>query len=145
MITEKNFNLFEKDSQKNYIYSFMKEGRHAEVFFSLPTLKANLAVGKFGGPGDMPYIYLDSLLIQYTDQGLNLVYSFDGKKQTGQAFYFETFLDEDGKITRDHDNEHRLYMEYDIVVGDMGGKGYETAAVITNFPRHICFWFIRIR
>jgi len=97
-------------------------------------LKANLAVGYFGGPMDVPYIYLDSLLFQYTDQGLKLVYSMDGHRADhSQGFYFPIYLEGNYMESRDFDKP-RFYMEYDIVVGDMTGTGQETAAVLLNAP-----------
>jgi len=147
LLTGQNFNLFEKDDQGNYTYSFIanhrvrSDGKTVELFYSLPLLKANLAVGYFNGPMDIPYIYLDSLIFQYTDQGLKLVYSMEGQRTEetqNQGFYFTRYLEGNNQETGDF-TKPRFYMEYDVVIGDMAGSGKETAVVLLNapkFPKH---------
>ncbi len=102
----------------------------------MPLLKANLAVTNLGGQGDSPYIYLDSLLFKYTDNGLSLVYTFEGWRENNSLGYHASHYYDSVAQTTQYLAEHysRFYMEYDIVSGDMTGKGADSAVVLQNYP-----------
>ena len=98
-----NFDLFEKDSNGNLVNSnmFINNGN----YYSSPLCPANLAVIK-QGLNETPYLYLDSLQIQYGDKGLEIIRPLDqfGHNAGNTAYY----------------------VEYGAVSGDMTGLGYET-------------------
>ena len=73
----KNFELYEKDStSEQYVNEAMK-GRTVGDYLSLPITPANVAVGQFLGVTGAPCIYLDSILIELGDNGLEIASMLD--------------------------------------------------------------------
>lgn len=105
----KNFDLFEKDSHGNYTYPMMAD---REEFYSSPSNPANLAVIK-QGLSEPAYLYLDSLQIQYTDKGLELVAPLD-------------------IYVQDNQDNPEYYVEYGATSGDLIGLGYETLVTMSQ-------------
>ncbi len=111
--TVKNFKLFAKDNEGNYENEAMGIGRSGETFFSMPLCPANLDIIK-RGLTESAYLYLDSLLINYGDDGLEIVAALDQK-----------WGDQGGE----HANAE-YFVEYGAVSGDLVGTGYETIATM---------------
>ena len=99
-----NFDLFAKDDDGKLINSGMAINTNGR-FYSSPLCPANLAVIK-QGLNEIPYLYLDSLQIQYGDKGLEIIAPLDqhGSNQGNSSYY----------------------VEYGAVSGDMAGLGYDT-------------------
>ena len=111
----KNFDLFSKDDKKNLIYGAMS--RSTEHFYSSPLAVSDTAVitrpiGEDGGD----LLYFDSLIIEYTDSGLNISEAWDISK----AMQSDTGSPQD-------------YVEYSANAADLTGrKGAGALAVITQ-------------
>lgn len=98
-----NFDLFAEDDDGNLINSNMSINNGK--YYSSPLCPANIAVIS-QGLSEKPYLYLDSLQIQYSDSGLEIIAP----------------LDQHGPNTGNND----YYVEYGAVSGDMVGLGYDT-------------------
>lgn len=104
--TSKNFELFAKDKDGNYVNGRMGLVNKDDKFYSTSLCPANLAVIS-QGLSESPYLYLDSLLIQYKDNDLVIGERLDIAE--GNKDYF---------------------VEYGVVSGDLVGLGYDTAATM---------------
>ena len=111
----KNFDLFSKDDNEDLIYGAMS--RSTEHFYSSPLAVSDTAVitrpiGEDGGD----LLYFDSLIIEYTDSGLNIKEAWD----TSKAMQSDTGSPQD-------------YVEYSANAADLTGrKGAGALAVITQ-------------
>ena len=110
--TAKNFKLFAKDSDGNYENEAM-DGRNKidgkDIFYSMPLCPANLDIIS-RGLTESAYLYLDSLLINYSDDGLEIVAAND-QKWNGNT-------------------NDEYFVEYGAVSGDLVGTGYDTLATM---------------
>lgn len=110
--SSKNFDLFGKDKDGNYINSKMKFNK--DKFYSSSLCPANIAVlsqGLAGGEDSSAYLYLDSLLIKY-DENDGLV--------------IDSPLDQHGPNA----GNRSFYVEYGGVSGDFVGLGNSTLATM---------------
>lgn len=71
-----NFDLFAKDDGQ-YVWTAMT--RETDDFYSLPLCAANTALISQGVSGGGDLLYFDSLLIEYTDDGLNIKQAWDNQ------------------------------------------------------------------
>ena len=105
-----NFNLFEKSDEK-YVWTAMSG--HNDTFYSLPLCTANTAIVSQTTGGDL--LYFDSLIIEYTNKGLNLKEAWDN-----QAVMQDT-------------GDKLQYVEYGATAGDLTGqKGAGTLFTMTQ-------------
>jgi len=100
-----NFDLFAKDDDGNYVWDAMKYDYHSDKFYSLPLCVANAAVISQGVSGGGDLLYFDSLIIEYTDNGLNIKESWDNTEAMQQN---KTNCVE--------------YVEYSAAAGDLTGQ-----------------------
>lgn len=66
---QQNFNLFEEENKVRKWQNIKDE----KVYYSMPYAPANVAVGNFYGISEAPCIYLDSILIQYGNDGFDIL------------------------------------------------------------------------
>lgn len=103
----KNYDLFETDDDGHLLYSAMA-GRSANVFYSSPLCVANIdVIGQ--GLGEDAMLYFDSLLFNYSDEGLSLTAALDNQA---------TMQSDASKPVS--------YVEYGAVATDLVGLGKET-------------------
>ncbi len=100
-----NFDLFAKDDDGKYVWDAMKYDYHSDKFYSLPLCVANAAVISQGVSGGGDLLYFDSLIIEYTDSGLNIKESWDNTEAMQQ-----------------NKNSCVEYVEYSAVAGDLTGQ-----------------------
>jgi len=107
--TSKNIELFAKDSDGNYENDEMDNRNRTEdgedIFMSMPLCPSNLAVIS-RGLTESAYLYIDSLLIEYGDEGFEIAMALDQQWE--------------GQTNSDY------FVEYGAVSGDLVGMGYET-------------------
>ena len=114
----KNFDLFEKDKDGNYVNSPMATGHKdkdgKDVFYSLPLCPANTAIIGSGAGKGADLLYFDSLIIGYGDSGLTIQQAWDNTdKMPGGS--------------------GENYVEYDAAAGDLTGtKGAGTLFTMTQ-------------
>ncbi len=116
----KNFNLFEKDKDGNYVNSPMATGHKDkdgnDIFYSLPLCPANTAIIGSGAGKGADLLYFDSLIIGYKDSGLTIQQAWDNTS------YMQ-------KDTTSPEN----YVEYDAAAGDLTGtQGAGTLFTMTQ-------------
>lgn len=101
-----NFNLFEKDDEGAYTWTAMgiRVGAAKDKFYSLPLCTSNTAMISQGISGGGDLLYFDSLIMEYTEQGLNLKEAWDNTQS----------MQEDVNSCID-------YVEYGAVAGDLTG------------------------
>ena len=104
----KNFDVLERDETGK----FVRPGEVDGHFFSAPGLVTNLTAVRMNGIGKASSIYLDSLLIEYGDEGLVITTALD---ETVLGFT-STF------------NPH--YVEYAARAVDLTGSGTETLQIM---------------
>lgn len=129
----KNFNLFEKDSSGNYIYPVMTghtqnndgetAGTKADVFNSLDCMKADVTTVNMEGAGKPSDIYLDSLIIQYGDDGLSLLASLDNASSFNS---YSNSYNPSGLY-------NGFYSEYGATAADLTGDTKQTLQVRLNY------------
>lgn len=123
----KNFDLFAKEEndagEEVYVYPAMST--HNNVFFSKPTMVANISAVNMRGVGYPSNIYIDSLIIEYGSKGLDITAALD----QSSAFNKDANLDYDWVRSTDG----RLYTEYGIVAADFTGKTAQTLQVMLNY------------
>ena len=114
----KNFDLFEKDKDGNYVNSPMatghKDQNNNDIFYSLPLCPANTAIIGSGAGKGADLLYFDSLIIGYKDSGLTIQQAWDNTdKMPG--------------------GNRENYVEYDAAAGDLtGAKGAGTLFTMTQ-------------
>ena len=114
----KNFDLFEKDKDGNYVNSPMATGHKdndgKDVFYSLPLCPANTAIIGAGAGKGADLLYFDSLIIGYKDSGLTIQQAWDNTdKMPGGS--------------------GANYVEYDAAAGDLtGAQGAGTLFTMTQ-------------
>ncbi|MGE4484166.1 MAG: S-layer homology domain-containing protein [Oscillospiraceae bacterium] len=116
----KNFDLFEQDKDGNYTYSAMITGRSkvdgVYPFYSLPLCISNVAVVSEGITAGTSLLYFDSLVIKYSDSGLNIQEAWDN-----------TTAMQDSTVSP------KEYVEYSAVAGALTGQtGKGTVATMTQ-------------
>ncbi|MFO7941175.1 MAG: S-layer homology domain-containing protein [Bacillota bacterium] len=126
-----NFDLFEKEDGE-YVHAAM--ANHGNVFHSAPGCVANLAAVNTGGIGSPAEIYLDSLLIELGDEGLEIT----------------TALDNNGNVNRNLGGAQQSYAEYGVVAADFNGDSRETLQLMQCYlPRTtteyelVLGWYLR--
>lgn len=123
----KNFDLFAKEEndagEEVYVYPAMST--HNNVFFSKPTMVANISAVNMRGVGYPSNIYIDSLIIEYGSKGLDITAALD----QSSTFNKDANLDYDWVRSTDG----RLYTEYGIVAADFTGKTAQTLQVMLNY------------
>jgi len=108
-----NFKVIEdKDKQGNY-----PDGEDG-LYYSSPASVVNIATVKMDGIGKAAYIYLDSVLYKYGNDGLEIAAELDQLSQM--------------KDSRT-DTQYKDYAEYGIVAADFNGDGKETIQVMQYF------------
>ena len=80
----KKFNLFEKDNSGNYVNSNIPSSK--TEFYSLPVAPANIAIGHFNGISEPVNIYIDSILIELGDNGMEIVSLMDNNLRTSASY-----------------------------------------------------------
>ena len=114
----KNFDLFEKDKDGNYVNSPMATGHKdkdgKDVFYSLPLCPANTAIIGSGAGKGADKLYFDSLIIGYEKNGLTIQQAWDNTdKMPG--------------------GNRENYVEYDAAAGDLTGtQGAGTLFTMTQ-------------
>ena len=83
----KKFNLFEKDNSGNYVNSNVPDNK--TEFYSLPVAPANIAIGHFNGISEPVNIYIDSILIELGDNGMEIVSLLDDNLRSADSDYAE--------------------------------------------------------
>jgi len=117
-VIAKNFNLFERDENGNYVYSAMSANN--DKYYSLPGTKANISAVKMEGMGDSACIYLDSILYELGDEGLGIKKPLDQDSKFNGVFKGDIIENFFGYgITR-------YYVEYDAESGDFTGNSRES-------------------
>lgn len=125
----KNFDLFAK--QKNdageyvYVYPVMQD--HNDVFYSLPAMVADVAAVNMLGVGRSSDIYLDSLIIEYGNDGLDILAALDNNTD------FNKYAQQDYHWVRDLDG--RFYTEYGVTSADFTGDTKQTLQVMLNYDQ----------
>jgi hypothetical protein len=75
----KNFDLFSKETndagETTYEYTVMSD--HNDMFYSLPTMVSNIEAVNMQGTGYSSNIYMDSIVIEYGDDGLDITAALD--------------------------------------------------------------------
>jgi hypothetical protein len=97
-----NFNLFEKEDDT---YTWPVMAYHGDKFYSLPLCTANTGVISQGVSGGGDLLYFDSLLIEYTKEGLKIKEAWDNTSAMQQNT---------GSCVE--------YVEYGAAAGDMTGQ-----------------------
>ena len=114
----KNFDLFEKDKDGNYVNSPLATGHKDkdgnDTFYSLPLCPANTAIIGSGMGKGADLLYFDSLIIGYKDSGLTITEAWDNTdKMPG--------------------GNRENYVEYDAAAGDLtGAQGAGTLFTMTQ-------------
>jgi ribosomal protein S11 len=108
MVSARNFNLFEKKNNQ-YIHAAM--ANRGDRFYSSPASVANVTSFNPYGVGESAYIYLDSLLIKYGDEGLDISEALD----QNQAFNKQIIT-----------IPQKYYMEYGAFAADFTGDAKES-------------------
>lgn len=71
----KKFNIFEKDNNGNYINTRVPDNK--TEFYSVPVAQANVTIGHFNGISEPVNIYIDSILIEIGDNGMEIAALLD--------------------------------------------------------------------
>lgn len=132
-----NFNFFEKADNGKYIWELMERtGAHKDKFYSVPAMVANIATVNLEGMGKPLCIYFDSIIYEFSDEGLSI----------------KTPLDIDVNFNKNINSlavQSRFYVEYGIVVGDFTGDSRETLELmqyyfrgVATIPIYYRWWFI---
>lgn len=137
--TAKNFDLFEKKDNGDYVYEAM--GGRGDKYYSSPASAANIASVNMDGVGKAACIYLDSILYEFDDDGLNI------KKPLDQDPLFNKNIDASGNVKT---GVNPYYIEYGIVSADFTGDAKESMQMMQYYipgkidvtVRHY-FWFIK--
>ncbi len=123
-----NFDLFatEKNDAGEDVYVHAVMAGHNQVFYSLPTMVANIAAVNMRGIGYACNIYIDSLILEYGDQGLVITAALDQNNSFNQHFhvvYPDWIRDIDG----------RFYAEYGVVAADFTGDTAQSLQVMLSY------------
>ncbi len=118
-----NFDLFAK-KDGTYVYKVM--ATHNDRFYSLPTNVANISAINMLGVGRAASIYIDSLIIEYGNDGLNITAALDQNPDFNTKIneYYPNWIRTYGG---------RFYSEYNVVAADYLGKGKQTLDVTLNY------------
>lgn len=123
-----NFDLFAKEEndagEETYVNMVMSE--HGDIFFSLPTMVANISAVNMQGIGHASNIYIDSLIIEYGDEGLAITAALDHNG------YYNTYVNTDYADWVRSTNG-RFYTEYSVVAADYTSDTKQTLQVILNY------------
>lgn len=115
----KNFDLLAKDDKGNFVNAAMQyyaNGKPRSDFYSLPLCAANTALISQGITGGGDLLYFDSLIVEYTKDGLSIKEAWD----TTRAM-------------QDSESNLNNYVEYGAVAGDMTGvTGNGTLVTMTQ-------------
>jgi hypothetical protein len=114
--TAKNFDLFEK-KDGNYVHAAMATRSIKDKYYSSPASTANIAAVNMNGVGKAAYIYLDSLLFEYGDEGLVI----------------KMALDADPSFNKNINSTQNCYVEYGVVAADFTGDCKETLQVMQYY------------
>lgn len=124
-VNAKNFNLFEKKDE-NYVHTAME--REEECFYSLPSMVANITAYNMLGPGRPSCVYLDSLIVEYGDEGLVIREALDNNAS------FNNEVNEEYEYwIRGFDG--RFYQEHNALAGDFSGRLSDTLHVMLDYSR----------
>lgn len=137
MSAARNFDLFEK-KDNNYVHAAMAGS--GDKFYSTPAANTNLAAVNMNGLGKAAYVYMDSLLIEYGDQGLVISMALD------QNIHFN----------KNKNSTQKYYVEYGVVAADFTGDAKETLQVMQYYlpavqysevtiPQYLWWWYRYIR
>lgn len=135
--TAKNFNLFEKKKDNSYVHTAMASS--GNNYYSSPASVTNIASVNMNGLGKKAYIYMDSLLFEYGDQGLVI----------------KMALDQNSNFNKNISNSQKYYIEYGVVAADFTGDAKETLQVMQYYlpavkytevtiPLYLWWWFHHI-
>jgi len=123
----KNFDLFSKEENdagaEAYVYPAMSS--HNDRFYSLPTMVTNVSAVNMKGIGYPSSIYMDSIIIEYGDKGLDITAALD------QNVDFNKYANLDYDWVRSTDG--RFYTEYSIVAADFTGNTSQTLQVMLHY------------
>ncbi|NLO48264.1 MAG: S-layer homology domain-containing protein [Clostridiales bacterium] len=97
-----NFDLFEKEDDT---YTWPAMSAHGDIFYSLPLCTANTGVISQGVSGGGDLLYFDSLIIEYTQEGLKIKEAWDNTS---------AMQEDTGNCVE--------YVEYGAVAGDLTGQ-----------------------
>lgn len=112
LTTAKNFDLFAQE-EGSYVHAPMA-GRN-DRYFSSPACAANIAVVALKGMGHDTYIYLDSILYSYGDEGLVV----------------DTPLDQSAGFNKNPQNPY--YAEFGAIAADFTGDSKETVTIMQYY------------
>ncbi len=117
----RNFDLFEKKNNQ-YVHAAM--AGHGNKFYSSPASVANITSVKMNGVGHAAHIYLDSLLIEFGDDGLEIF----------QA------LDQNLSFNKNMTTPQKHYVEYGVAAADFTGDSKETIQLMQYYPAVTVQW-----
>ncbi len=123
-----NFDLFatEKNDAGEDVYVHAVMAGHNKIFYSLPTMVANISAVNMRGVGYAANIYIDSLILEYGDQGLAITAALDQNNSFNKHFgvaYPNWIRDMDG----------RFYTEYSAIAADFTGDTAQTMQVMLSY------------
>ncbi len=123
-----NFDLFatEKNDAGQDVYVHAVMADHNKIFYSLPTMVANISAVNMRGVGYASNIYIDSLILEYGDQGLVITAALD----QNNSFNKHIGVDYPDWI---REINGRFYTEYSAVAADFTGDTAQTMQVMLNY------------
>ena len=116
MASEKKIDIFEKENDQ-YVYEAAKtayKNRGYEYYYSSPVNTANITIGRFNGLSEPACIYIDGLLIEMGDSGLELIHMVDNQLN---------------RNTIKDDTSIYDYVEWGARAVDLNGDGTDTLVV----------------
>lgn len=126
-----NFDLFAKernDAGENvYVHPVM--AKHNNIFYSLPTMVANISAVNMRGAGYASNIYIDSLVIEYGDNGLEIIAALDQDIRFNKhaLYMYLTWI-------RAYPTG-RFYTEYGVVSGDFTGSSAQSLQIMMYYSQ----------
>ncbi len=125
-----NFNLVEYEDDEGRLKP-LGDGK----YYSSPAMIANLAAVRLAGKGTDYYIYLDSVLYAYGNNGLEIYDMLEDNQDGGilSTFYNDSRLIDVTSPTEAQREMARYYVEYGALSGDFTGDSRENIHVSQYF------------
>lgn len=121
-----NFSLVQCEDEEGNLID-LGDGK----YYSSPAMVANISAVRFGGKGTDYYIYLDSVLYAYGNDGLEIYDMLDDDQDGGKlsTFYNNSRLEKVTSPTPAQREMARYYVEYGALSGDFTGDSKENLHV----------------
>jgi len=124
-----NFSLVEYEDENGNIKP-LGDGK----YYSSPAMAANIAAVRFEGKGSDYYIYLDSVIYKYGNNGLEICDMLEDNQYGGlSTFYNDSRLSGISSSTDAQREMARYYVEYGALSGDFTGDSMENLHVSQYF------------